>query len=86
MPTLCVRICPPVSRRGVPGVLGMCRAPGENPDQLAAAAGVEDVLADDVLVEEELDEEAAGADSEVLDFESLFALSLAVLPLRESVR
>lgn len=53
--------------------------------QLAAAAGAEDVLDDDEVLEEELLVEDPEV-SELLDFDSVFALSLAVLPLRESVR
>ncbi len=48
--------------------------------QLAAAAGAEDVLLDDVL----LDDELLSLDEELLEL--VDADSLAVLPLRESVR
>jgi len=71
----------------------------EKSGQLAAAAGAEDVLDEEVLEEELLDEEVLEEellDEEVLDedpavsalpdLDSVFALSLAVLPLRESVR
>ncbi|MBM7457897.1 hypothetical protein JOE26_000572 [Rhodococcus coprophilus] len=61
----------------------------ERSGQLAAAAGAEDVLDEEVLEEELLDEEVLDEDpalSELLDLDSVFALSLAVLPLRESVR
>lgn len=48
--------------------------------QLAAAAGAEEALLDDEL----LDDELVSLDEELLEF--VAADSLAVLPLRESVR
>ena len=53
--------------------------------QLAAAAGAEDVLLDDVLLDDVLlDDELLSLDEELLEL--VDADSLAVLPLRESVR
>ena len=88
-PTLCVRVSPPVSRKVVGVGLGIHKPPVEKSGQLAAAAGAEDVLDEEVLEEELLDEEVLDEDpavSALPDLDSVFALSLAVLPLRESVR
>ncbi|AHD23900.1 hypothetical protein Y013_21295 [Rhodococcus pyridinivorans SB3094] len=53
--------------------------------QLAAAAGAEEALLDDELLDDELlDDELVSLDEELLEF--VAADSLAVLPLRESVR
>lgn len=52
--------------------------------QLAAAAGAEEALLDDELLDDELLDELLSLDEELLEL--VDADSLAVLPLRESVR
>ena len=76
--------CPPVSRNVVVVGLGIRKPSVEKSGQLAAAAGAEDVLDDEVLEDELVVEDPEV--SELLDLDSVFAVSLAVLPLRESVR